>query len=295
MKERSNTPLLVIGMAAIVIPLCCYLMVLSSLPDVWMKGSFDRYMGNKGIIIPSVSSFKKYMNFLPGQDGYDYGSIFLKSGSIDFASFKDEDNWRKGFKFETIGLSDIKDRLDNTGVWLDSLERYSYPLRTFVDKDMPMKEVLSVLYRIRPSRPSVAFVLRDRDTSGYIFFHYRIMDSIATIEAYKSLPLHSVEVNKESDCFTVVWQKDLKWYDAKLTDVFEDMLSSRKAYVLAVDTRNMSFEDCISVVYEYVRIVHKYRNDYCLKTYGKPFEEGPLNITQIREVKALFPQNILVF
>ena len=41
MKERSNTPLLVIGMAAIVIPLCCYLMVLSSLPDVWMKGGCE--------------------------------------------------------------------------------------------------------------------------------------------------------------------------------------------------------------------------------------------------------------
>ena len=294
MRNHSNNLLLVIGIAAIVIPLCCYLLALFSLPNVLMQKSFDRYMDKIGIDIPSVSCYKKYMNSLPGQEGIDIGNIFLKSGSIVFATFKEEDNPRKGFKFEIIGKSEIAEKLDNTADWMDSLERYSYPLRTFVDKDMPMKEVLSVLYRISPSRPRVAFVLRDRDTSGYIYFHYRIMDSIATAEAYKSLPVHRVEVSKESDSFPVLWQGDLKWHDALLTDVFEEMLSSRKAYVLVVNTERMTFEDCISIVYEYARIVYKHRNDYCLKTYGKPFEEGCLDYTLLREVKALFPQNILV-
>ncbi len=287
--------LLTIGIAAIVIPLCCYLLVLFSIPDVWMKDSFDRYMEKSGIVIPSVSGFEKYMNILPGQDNYDYGTIFLKSGSIVFATFKEEDNPRKGFKFNTIGLSEITDRLDKTGVWLDSLERYSYPLRTFVDKDMPMKEVLSVLYRISPSRPRVAFVLRDRDTSYYIYFHYRIADSSATQEAYYSIPYYKrVEVSKYDRSNFMVVSGDVGSFD--YSNVFEEMLSdpNYNSYVLIVNTEGMTFEDYISVVYEYVRIVHKHRNDYCLKTYGKPFEEGCLDYTLLREVKALFPQNILV-
>ncbi|MBR5399131.1 MAG: hypothetical protein IK103_04975 [Bacteroidales bacterium] len=287
-----------------------------------MQKSFDRYMDKIGIDIPSVSCYKKYMNSLPGQEGVDIGNIFLKSGSIVFATFKEEDNPRKGFKFETIGKSEIAEKLDNTADWMDSLERYSYPLRTFVDKDMPMKEVLSVLYRISSSRPRVAFVLRDKDTSAYIYFHYRIKDSISTIEVYDSIPYYKrIEVFKFvyiEDSFATEVQKYFPHYkgvevskfdrantfgvicgdnwrlEENLTNFFDTLLSSPNpnSYVLVVNTERMTFEDCISIVYEFARIVHKYRNDYCLKTYGKPYET--LDHPKQKEIHALFPQNIML-
>ena len=295
MRNHSNNLLPVIGIASIVIPLCCYLLILFSLPDVLMQKSFDRYMDKIGIDIPSVSCYRKSMNSLPGQEGIDIGNIFLKSGSIVIATFKEEDNPRKGFKFETIGTAEIADRLDKAAGWMAGTdELHMYPLRTFVDKDMPMKEVMSVLYRISPSRPRVAFVLRDRDTSGYIYFHYRIADSASTSEAYKNCPrFKRVEVSmyRQPDSWLVLYDD---WAECvtDLSKVFENMLSSNKDNLVVVNTDGMIFEDCMSIVYEYARIVHKHRNDYCLKTYGKQYDD--LDYPKLKEVHTLFPHNILL-
>ena len=70
------------------------------------------------------------------------------------------------------------------------------------------------------------------------------------------------------------------------------MLSPNKNNILVVNTERMTFEDCMSIVYEYARIVHKHRNDYSLKTYGKQYDA--LDYSKLKEVYALFPHNILL-
>ena len=77
-----------------------------------------------------------------------------------------------------------------------------------------------------------------------------------------------------------------------LSKVFENMLSSNKDNLVVVNTDGMIFEDCMSIVYEYARIVHKHRNDYCLKTYGKQYDD--LDYPKLKEVHTLFPHNILL-
>lgn len=81
----------------------------------------------------------------------------------------------------------------------------------------------------------------------------------------------------------------------KIIENFFDTLFSYpnpNSYVVVVYAEEMTFEDYVSVVYEYIKIVHKHRNDYCLKTYGKPF--GRLDHSHQKEVKELYPQNILI-
>lgn len=297
MRRIGNSNILItIGIAIIVIPICCYLLVLFSNSRVLSKMSFNNFLSKTRIEIPSVNCFDNDQKWLTGQDDDDYGTVFLKKDSIFFATFKEDDNPRKGYKYELINLSEIGDKLDKAAGWMAGTdELYMYPLRTFVDKDMPMKDVMNVLYKIRPYRPSVAFVLRDRDSSDYIYCSYRINDSIATLEARNSFPYYKrIKIFKYLSNTFMVIEGDVGSLEENLENFFDTLFSypNPNSYVVVVYAEGMTFEDYVSVVYEYIKIVHKHRNDYCLKTYGKPF--GRLDHSHQKEAKELYPQNILI-
>ncbi len=297
MRRIGNSNILItIGIAIIVIPICCYLLVLFSNSGVLSKMSFNNFLSKTRIEIPSVNCYDNAQKWLTGQYDDDYGSVFLKKDSTFFATFKEDDNLRKGYKYELINLSEIGDKLDKAAGWMaGSDELIMYPLRTFVDKDMPMKDVLNVLYKIRPYRPKVAFVLRDRGTSDYIYCYYRIDDSSSTVEAYNSFPYYKrIQISKYRSNTFEVFEVDAGSLVENLENFFDTLFSypNPNSYVVVVNIEGMTFEDYVSVVYEYIKIVHKHRNDYCLKTYGKPF--GRLDHSHQKEVKELYPQNILI-
>ncbi len=304
MRRISNSNILItIGIAVIVIPICCYLFILFSNSGVLSKMSFENILSKTRIEIPSVNCYDNAQKWLTGQDDDDYGTVFLKKDSTFFATFKEDDNPRKGYKYELINLSEIGDKLDEAAGWMaGSDELIMYPLRTFVDKDMPMKDVLNVLYKIRPYRPKVAFVLRDRDSLDFFYLYYRLADSVAAYEKYISTSyLSRIEVSKGSGDFSVLFS-DLYWGNLSLKDlseVFEDRYSIdegrgslRRGIVLIVWTDHLTFEDYVNIVYEYIKVVDKYRNDYCLKAYGKPF--GRLDEPRQKEARDLYPIYILI-
>ena len=113
MRRIGNSNILItIGIAVIVIPICCYLFILFSNSGVLSKMSFENILSKTRIEIPSVNCFDNDQKWLTGQDDDDYGTVFLKKDSIFFATFKEDDNPRKGYKYELINLSEIGDKLD---------------------------------------------------------------------------------------------------------------------------------------------------------------------------------------
>ena len=66
----------------------------------------------------------------------------------------------------------------------------------------------------------------------------------------------------------------------------------RRGIVLIVWTDHLTFEDYVNIVYEYIKVVDKYRNDYCLRAYGKPF--GRLDEPRQKEARDLYPIYILI-
>ncbi|MBE6244596.1 MAG: hypothetical protein E7108_03650 [Bacteroidales bacterium] len=300
MRRISNSNILItIGIAVIVIPICCYLFILFSNSGVLSKMSFENILSKTRIEIPSVNCYDNAQKWLTGQYDDDYGSVFLKKDSIFFATFKEDDNPRKGYKYELINLSEIGDKLDKAAGWMAGTdELYMYPLRTFVDKDMPMKDVMNVLYKIRPYRPSVAFVLRDRDSSDYIYCHYRFGDSLETQAKYKSVRItRRLEVFKSKGEFYVLVEGDLLQGGFNGLQDFPDFFNERLSYrrggdTLIIKQDEMTFEEFISILYAYGEVFYKYRNDYCLKAYGKPF--GRLDEPRQKEARDLYPIYILI-
>ena len=88
MRRISNSNILItIGIAVIVIPICCYLFILFSNSGVLSKMSFENILSKTRIEIPSVNCYDNAQKWLTGQYD-DYGSVFLKKDSIFFATSK---------------------------------------------------------------------------------------------------------------------------------------------------------------------------------------------------------------